>query len=103
MVALGRMGEASLPFLKEVLTGGSLLERKLIMATLPHATTKKANQLFKLGLRDPHPEIRLNAIATFRYLSPALKPYQKKFKKLIKRLLKKETQPDVIVGGSLIP
>jgi len=97
-VALGRMGEAGLPILKESMESESGTIRNLVLASIPHSVSAQSAELIFLGLKDPLPFVRLNAVTALKNLPPVFESSKEEIIRKAKRELSKESDPSVLLA-----
>ena len=101
-VALGRMGDAAIPFMKETMKSGPVSSKVLVMAAMPHATSKKAMPILKLGFTDKDPSVQLTAISVLNNLPPVLKKQRPSLVKYAHKKTKKSPHPDIRFAASFL-
>jgi hypothetical protein len=88
------MGEAGLMELNKVFTS-TPEARGAVMAALPHSSSEKSVPLLFKGLVDTDSTVRLQALAVFGALPPALESKRRSLVKKVKKILSSETDPSV--------
>lgn len=97
-VAMGRMGDSALPFLNDVLTKGTTLEKNLVMVTIQQSVSKKTLPLLRKGLNDPSTSVRWTAIGVINELPEFLSTQKTPIAELIESRLKVEKNKQVLLG-----
>lgn len=101
-IALGRLGQAGIPFLLQALTSDSFRDRSLALVAITQATHPKTLSLLNKGWGDSNPLVRLTALTVLDNLSESLRTHRPKLVKRAKKILANDSDPDVRLALQLL-
>jgi HEAT repeat protein len=101
-VALGRLGEPGVRMLEKGFLSTEKRTRALVLAAVPHATSKRAGALLLKGAHDPDPWVRRHALAALGSLPPVLEKERGRLVKNMKRILANDADASIQAAVSLL-